>query len=298
MTIPLVVLAAFALGAGFLMAEPIHIEPLGHMLAPVFAKAQGVVVERYDGVHKLMWPMMGPGVAAFLAGTGAAMVVYLNQRGRPEEQFKRAVPGLYKLIYDKWRIDELYDATVIGMVDALADIFTTADKWIIDGIIAKFTAAVVGAVGTVLRMFQTGRVQVYAASMAIGLAGIGWFLVAPHADAKVDDSKFRASGEVVISASGGFGYSYRWEGLGAAEKKEFGSTREVRINLNPGEKKDVKLHVRNAFAQEATQTFAFSRPTGRGAGTPGMAPPGAPAPGLVVPQDKIPQLIQQPGGHQ
>ncbi|MBK9263881.1 MAG: NADH-quinone oxidoreductase subunit L [Polyangiaceae bacterium] len=294
MTIPLVVLAAFAVFAGFLMAEPLHVEPLGHLLAPVFTKAQDVVVPRYEGIGKLMWPMMGPGVAAFLAGTGAAMVVYLNQRGRPEEQFKKAFPGLYKLIYDKWRIDELYDATVIGMVDALADIFTIADKWIIDGIIAKATAAVVGAAGTVLRLFQTGRVQVYAAAMALGMAGVGWYLVVPHAVATVDESKVRASGEVVISAEGGLGYSYRWEGISPADEKEFGKTREVRINLNPGEKKDVKLHVRNAFAQEATQTFALARP-GRGFGMPNLAPGGAPPTGGVVPQDKIHELINPRG---
>lgn len=297
MTIPLVVLASFAAFAGFLMAEPIHIEPLGHLLEPVFSKAHDVVTGRYEEAqaHRLMWVMMLPGVAAFLAGTGAAMVVYLNKRGRPEEQFKRAVPGLYKLIYDKWRIDELYEATVIGMVDALADIFTVADKWIIDGILAKLSAAVVGAVGTVLRMFQTGRVQTYATAMAVGLAGVGWFLVVPHPEARVDESKVRASGEVVISASGGFGYTYRWEGVGPAEQKDFGSTREVRVNLNPGEKKDVKLHVRNAFAQEATQTFALSRP-GRGLNVPGINSPGAPSPGTVIPQDKIHELI--PGGRQ
>ena len=55
--------------------------------------------------------------------------------GEPERAFARSVPGLYKLIYDKWRIDELYDATVVGMVDALADIFTMSDKWIVDGIV-------------------------------------------------------------------------------------------------------------------------------------------------------------------
>lgn len=296
MTIPLVVLAAFAVFAGFLMAEPIHVEPLGHLLEPVFSRSHEAVVDRYEGVHKLMWPMMGPGVAAFLAGTGAAMVVYLNQRGRPEEQFKKAVPGLYKLIYDKWRIDELYEATVIGMVDALADIFTVADKWIIDGIIAKLSAAFVGAVGTVLRMFQTGRVQVYATAMAIGLVGVGWFVVVPHAEANVDESKIRASGEVVISASSGFGYTYRWEGVGPTEQKDFDATREVRINLNPGEKKDVKLHVRNAFAQEATTTFAFARPGRAPSFGPGGAPPGG-MPGGVVPQDKIHELIN-PRGHQ
>ena len=70
--------------------------------------------------------------------------------------------------------------------------------------------------------------------------------------------------------------------------------REVRFNLGLGEKKDVKLHVRNAFAQEATQTIALVRP-GRGLGVPGMNSPGAPAPGTVIPQDKIHELINPRG---
>jgi NADH-quinone oxidoreductase subunit L len=184
------------------------------------------------------------------------------------------------------------------MVDALADIFTIADKWIIDGILAKVSAALVGAAGTVLRMFQTGRVQVYSAAMAIGLAGVGFFLVRPHAEANVDESKLRASGEVVISASGGLGYTYRWEGTGPADQKDFGAMREVRINLNPGEKKDVKLHVRNAFAQEATESFELARP-GRGFGAPNSGPAGA-APGAVpgggkMPADKNHQFINPRG---
>ena len=39
---------------------------------------------------------------------------------REERRFAERMPGLYRLMYDKWRIDELYDATVVGMVDALA----------------------------------------------------------------------------------------------------------------------------------------------------------------------------------
>ena len=84
-------------------------------------------------------------------------------------------------------------ATVVGMVDALADIFTMADKWIIDGILARVSAALVAASGTVLRAFQTGRVQAYSAAMVIGLAGVGWFMVRPHASATVDDRNLRGT---------------------------------------------------------------------------------------------------------
>ncbi|XXY23486.1 NADH-quinone oxidoreductase subunit L [Sorangium sp. So ce216] len=268
MTIPLIVLGALSVFAGFLMAEPlVHLThshafaPLAHLLEPVFSLTERAVTER-EAAKGLMWPMMLPGVAACFTGIGLAMLVYWNRRGEPERRFAQQFPRFHGLIYDKWRIDELYNATVVGMVDALADIFTMADKWIIDGVIAKLSAALVGFFGTVLRALQTGRVQVYAASMVIGLAGVGWFMVKPHADANIDDAELRRSGEVRLSAAPGLGYRYRWEAPGLPQR-DFSEATDVTVKLEPGEKKDVVLRVRNAFDREATETFSFSRPPGR-----------------------------------
>jgi NADH-quinone oxidoreductase subunit L len=298
MTIPLMVLAALAIVAGFLNAEPIHLAPLGHMLESVFRAGEHSIAEREEA-KGLLWTMMLPGVGAFLAGTAGALVVYLNRRGAPERAFAERFPGLYRLMYDKWRIDELYDATVVGMVDALADIFTMADKWIIDGILARVSAALVGFLGTILRAFQTGRVQSYSAAMVVGLAGLGWFLVRPHATATVDDKKLRSTGEVVLSAAPGPGYSYRWAGAGLSESPEFSVQRDVTVRLQPGDKKDIVLHVKNAFNGVATQTFSLNRPASKG-GSAGknagpemiQVPPPAGLPTGTIPGDKIPDLIR------
>ena len=297
MTIPLMVLAAFALLAGFLKADLIHVEPLGHLLEPVFKTAESTIHER-EAAKGTEYMMLVPGILAFVAGIGAAAYVYLQNKGAQETAFAKSFPRLYKLIYDKWRIDELYEATVIGMVDALADIFQMADTWIVDGILAKLSAAVVGAAGTVLRAFQTGKVQAYSASMVIGLAGIGWFLVRPHAVTSIDDSKLKQSGEVVVSAAPGFGYTYRWEGPGIAATKEFSPTREITIPLQPGDKKEIVLEVKNAFNGVDTQTITVARPGKKGAPQAPAAPPDDLPPGskIVIPGDKIPDLLR--GLHQ
>jgi NADH-quinone oxidoreductase subunit L len=292
MTAPLMVLAAFAAFAGFLMAEPIHFAPLGHLLEPIFERASSVVHER-EAAKGMTLYMMLPGVGAFLAGTSAAVVVYWNRGGAPEIAFQKSWPRLYKLVYDKWRIDELYDATVVGMVDALADIFTMADKWIVDGILAKLTAAAVGFFGTVLRAFQTGRVQAYSASMVVGLAGLGWFFVMPHADATVDDRNLRSSGVVKIVASPGLGYSYSWEG---ADKND--PLAEATVTVPSDSTKTVVLHVKNAFAREATKTFTLARPK-RNSDGPLIIDPSMIVPPKVmeipegkIPNEKIPDLIR------
>jgi NADH-quinone oxidoreductase subunit L len=279
MTLPLMVLAALALGAGFLNAAPIHIEPLGHLLEPVFAKASLAIGTR-SGVEKLELMMMAPGLLAFAVGGGAAWVIYEQRGGAPERAFATSFPRFYKLVYDKWRIDELYDATVVGMVDALADIFTMADRWIIDGILAKVSAALVGALGTILRALQTGRVQAYSASMVIGLAVLGWFLVSPHAAVSVDERALKTSGTVTLTAAPGLGYHYHWEVKpGAAAPASSGTPngkaegREFVVTLSPGESKEVVLEVESAFKSTTREIVPVMRPA-----APGQPPQGSPTP--------------------
>ena len=278
MTVPLVILAAFAVFAGFLDAASLHqkaLEPLGELLAPVFAKASAAIAE-WPGVEKLELAMMAPGLLAFAAGGGVAWVVYAQRNGGPERGFARSFPRLYQLMIDKWRIDELYDATVVGMVDALADIFTMADKWIIDGILAKVSAALVGLLGTVLRAFQTGRVQAYSASMVIGLAGLGWFLVQPHAAVSVDAKACRVTGQVTLSAAPGLGYHYHWEvqggGADAAAKSD---ARDFTVSLKRGESKDVVLEVVSAFKTTAREVIPLTCPDMMSAPAPVAAQGGA-----------------------
>ncbi|MEZ4300363.1 MAG: NADH-quinone oxidoreductase subunit L [Polyangiaceae bacterium] len=301
MTIPLIVLAAFAAFAGFLNAHPIHIAPLGHLLEPVFEGAGRFITER-EGAKGMMWTMMAPGFAAFLAGTAAAMYVYLNRAGQPERQFAARAGWFYRLVYDKWRIDELYDATVVGMVDALADIFTMADKWLIDGVLARLTALLTALIGTLLRTLQTGRVQVYAAVMLVGLAGVGWFMAVPHAEVAMDDTSLRATGEVKLSAAPGYGYTFRWDGL-AATDSQLTDRASVVVRLAPGEKKDVKVSVKNAFGLESVETVSLTRP----GLPPGAKAPEAPrVPGMVrpdiptgeIPADEIHKLLLPRGADQ
>ncbi|MBL8740870.1 MAG: hypothetical protein JNK04_07245, partial [Myxococcales bacterium] len=313
MTIPLMVLGAFAVVAGFLGAEPLHIAPLIHKLEPIFANAEKLVGLR-AGTHAhggQMWLMMVPGVVACFGGILAAYTVYVTRHGEPEEAFKKSFPGLYKLVYDKWRIDELYDATVIGMVDALADIFVMADTWIVDGIIAKLTAAVTAAIGAVLRIVHTGRVQIYAASMVIGLAVTGWFFVQPRADVTIDDSKLNQTGEVVVTAAPGLGYAYQWSGKDVKEAAFSPKESRYQFTLAQGETREVTVRVRNAFGRETATPVVVTREKPQvtmmggtrpiqlpvqggqqGAAPPGDAPPQGP---MKIDGKDIPNLIRGGG---
>ncbi len=268
-------------------------EPLDELLKPVFAAAAAAIAERPE-VDKLELGMMAPGLLAFAAGGGAAWVVYAQGGGKSERAFAKSFPRLYQLMIDKWRIDELYDATVVGMVDALADIFTMADKWIIDGILARLSAGVVGLAGTVLRALQSGRVQAYSASMVVGLAGIGWFLVRPHTAVTIDEKLLKTTGQVTLTASPGLGYHYHWEVKDAAPKPAEHDVRptpnpapseglEYTVTLGVGESRDVVLEVRSAFDGRTREVFPLNRPAAPGGPRP-AATMGAPGPNSVPAQ--------------
>jgi NADH-quinone oxidoreductase subunit L len=266
MTIPLIVLATFSVFAG--MLNPgfgiLKDRPMEHWLEPVFKLATDHAVVFANG-HDASWaehlelPLAVPGFLAFALGSGLAWWVYVAQRGEPARRMAQAWPGLYRLLYDKWRIDELYDATIVAAVDSLAETSAAVDKGIVDGILARLTSLVVAIAGTVLRAFQTGVVHVYAAMMVVGLALVGWFFAVPHPDATVSDA---GNDDYVLTAAPGVGYAYRWDadGDGKPEKPDFGQDTTLKLHLEPGKTQTVHLEVRNSLGLVRTKSIHVARP--------------------------------------
>jgi NADH-quinone oxidoreductase subunit L len=265
MTVPLIILAAFSLFAGVL--NPgfgiLKQKPMEHWLEPVFkAASEHAVLFRHDNdaawAAHLEWPLALGGIGAFALGTALAWWVYIAQRGEPARKLAQAQPGLYQLVLDKWRIDELYEATVLAAVDSLAETSAAIDKSVVDGILARFTSLVVAASGTVLRAFQNGVVHVYAAMMVVGLALTGWFFAVPHANATVADA---GNSDYVVTAAPGVGYAYRWHSDdGKPAQKDFGGEATRTVHVEPGKSQDVSLEVRNSFGLVRTKTIHVARP--------------------------------------
>ncbi|MFZ5890078.1 MAG: NADH-quinone oxidoreductase subunit L [Myxococcota bacterium] len=259
MWVPLAILGALALVAGLFNAPLLHLEVFEHWLAPVFARAsEGVRLLEHH--HDYMYPFVGLAVAAFAVGVGGAYWVYVKSRGEPAKAVIDAAPRLHSLVEDKWRVDEVYDEYVIGSVDSLAEISVAADKWVVDGILARLSAAIVAGVGTVLRYFQTGVVHAYGAFMVVGVAFLAWFLVLPRAEAKTTVDA--AAGAYSVAAAPGLGYSYRWDanGDGKWDSEEFGENAEVKFNLDVAQSRTVRLEVKNAFGRTASTEVLLERP--------------------------------------
>ena len=263
MTIPLIVLAACAAAAGILNAGLFHFTPMEHWLSPVFEDAVKGGVKTNEAAEKLSWPLAGGGFAAFAVGTLVAYWMYIREKGAPAKRLAQAWPGLYRLVLDKWRIDELYDNTALAAVDAIADTSAAFDTWVVDGIVSKLTGLLVSALGSILRAFQTGVVHVYSAMMVVGLLAFGWFFVAPHATTSIDASAADANGDYVVNASPGMGYQYRWDtnGDGKPDSSNYGDQGSVKIHLDEGKSQTVVLEVANAFNLHGVSRVTINRPS-------------------------------------
>jgi NADH-quinone oxidoreductase subunit L len=269
MTIPLLILAAAAVIAGIfnptavkLIAPEFSFLPLDHWLDPVFHDADRGLTHLATVDHHLAHTRelisLAGGFSAFAIGCGLAYWVYIKQNGNPARELAAKLPGLYKAALDKWRVDELYDKTVVSAVDALADTAASVDQGIVDFILARLTSLIVAATGTVLRVFQNGVVHVYAAIMVVGLFGLGWFFVEPHADFTVVEQ----NGDYTLKAGPGPGYAFRWypDAAKEAQTKDFATTDNLKIHLAEGKSQTVKLEVRNAFGRVGSKELTIVRP--------------------------------------
>jgi NADH-quinone oxidoreductase subunit L len=266
MTVPLIFLAALSVLAGFLNPgfHILHDKPLDHWLEPVFkAATEGAVLFGHgndkEWAESMELQLALGGVFAFAFGTALAWWMYIARRGEPAKRLAKALPGLYQLVLDKWRIDELYDTTIIAGVDALADTSAAVDKTIVDGILARLTALLVAAAGTILRALQTGVVHVYAGLMVVGVAVVGWFFTVPHPNATVVEA---GSDDYLVTAAPGVGYAYRWDadGDGKPDKPDFGPDTTLKVHLLPGKSTTINLEVRNAFGLVKTKAITVERP--------------------------------------
>ena len=114
---------------------------------------------------------MGVSVAVALVSAVVAYVMYVQKASvpAPDSQPKSALQGL---VYNKYYVDEIYDAVIRKPLDVLSVAFHKFfDIQIIDGIVNGVGATVKG-IGSGIRLIQTGNIGFYIISMVIGIVFI------------------------------------------------------------------------------------------------------------------------------
>jgi len=160
MTIPLVVLAVLAAVGGVLPVPHVVEQVTGHVRMDEATLAAKAVA-----------------IADSLGGLGLAWVFYVLRPELPGD-IATALGGFYRLVRDKYRVDELYDRVIYRPVLAMADAAAwVIDRGFIDGIVNGVGAFVVSTSGA-WRRIQTGNVQHYALSFLVGaLVLVTYYLV-------------------------------------------------------------------------------------------------------------------------
>ena len=150
MYLPLVVLAALSLGGGFIKIP----EFLGKFFPT------GEVPE--DST------LMAVSVAFGLGGIALAYLMYVLKPSMAES-FADSVKGLYTLVYNKYFVDEIYDAAVVRPVvgGSRAVLWKAVDAGFIDGMVNGVGTFSRG-VGGVLRRMQSGNIRSYASWVLLG----------------------------------------------------------------------------------------------------------------------------------
>ena len=104
-----------------------------------------------------------------LAGIGIAAFIWLKRR-EIADKAAATFPGLYKLLLNKYYVDEVYDATVVQPIRIVSTegLWQGIDVHVIDGAV-NGTASIVDGSSSLLRRLQTGSVRAYAGSLLIGV---------------------------------------------------------------------------------------------------------------------------------
>jgi NADH-quinone oxidoreductase subunit L len=158
--------------------------------------------------HSAPFIAMACGLAAAGVGIGLAYSFYYKGSDVPAK-LAAQFSGLHRLLLDKWRVDELYDATVLGGSRGLARLCANFDKYVVDGILTQLSSQAVAGISFLFTRFQSGLVHAYGAVMAVGLFFVAFHFVVPHADPEVVGDPTGLS--VELAANQGLGYEYRWD---------------------------------------------------------------------------------------
>jgi NADH-quinone oxidoreductase subunit L len=162
MTIPLVVLAALSVTAGWAGLPVDGWNGIAAILGPVLSPG-----EPSEPDAGLLWVLMGVSVAVALGGWMTARYFYLTRPELPGRLATRAA-ALYRLSLNKWYVDELYDWLFVRPTTRLADrLWRTVDVRTIDQAVNGVGGSTLAG-ARILRLLQSGQLQHYALAMMVG----------------------------------------------------------------------------------------------------------------------------------
>jgi NADH-quinone oxidoreductase subunit L len=174
MLFPLVVLAILSVIGGWVGVPAAlggHNE-IEHFLDPVFANGTATEAASTIASHGLELTLAVVSVLTALFGLFVAYVFYYKKPGTAAALAQRA-PALYRLVENKFYVDEIYGAVIVTPLLMFSRIFLGG---LIDGGLVNGSGAAAGAttrgLSSLVRRVQSGNIRSYAGWLALGAAAV------------------------------------------------------------------------------------------------------------------------------
>ncbi len=141
-TLPLIILAIFSALGGLIAIPEVFTgkeDFITRFLSPVLMQSEEIL--KASGIHgnplshSMEFGLMGASIIIVFIGALFAITVYKNgpQGG---ERFANAFGGFYRLIRDKWRVDELYNLVIYQPLAHFGSfLYRIIDRKVIDGVV-------------------------------------------------------------------------------------------------------------------------------------------------------------------
>jgi NADH-quinone oxidoreductase subunit L len=179
MTIPLIALAFLSVVGGF-VGIPASLgggNAIEHWLDPVFERAQVVLLAPSHPSEFTEYLLMVLSVGVAVGGIVLARTWYLHRKEVPETLSERFA-GAYRLLLNKYYVDEVYDAVIVTPTVKGSEklLWKGIDVGVIDWCI-NTGAKLLGVLSRTVRVVQTGLAQSYVFVFVLGVVAIlGWLL--------------------------------------------------------------------------------------------------------------------------
>jgi NADH-quinone oxidoreductase subunit L len=166
-TIPLIVLAILATVGG-LISLPGN-SWLNRYLTPILPKL--ATLEHHLGITEYI--LMGIAVVGGIIGIGLAYAKYIKQNSVPVSD--GAITGFSKVLYNKYYVDEFYDAIIVKPINVLSRFFRDTIEAGLSSLVFGF-GKVTNELSYQGKKLQTGSIGLYLFAFVLGLCAIVSYL--------------------------------------------------------------------------------------------------------------------------
>jgi NADH-quinone oxidoreductase subunit L len=136
-------------------------------MAPLFAHSHVETAEVSESTEIML---MVISVVAALASAIVAYVIYVSKKAIPAADGTES--GLQKVIYNKYYIDELYDAVFVKPITALSKFFYSVIDFLVIDLIVEGVGKLVKTLSAEARLLQNGTTGFYLFAMVLSIVAL------------------------------------------------------------------------------------------------------------------------------